>query len=118
MTGADVEMGAVNGDDGGSVGGVVGGAELVAFVEATAGSDDESLAAARRAALDVLGDEVVVDAAGVIGVFEMMNRLANGTGTPLDDDLVAPTENVVADLDLERFASSAESKAGGAESAT
>lgn len=110
-TGADVEMGAVNGGHDGAVGGVVGGAELIALVEATAGTDDDALAEARRAAVAAVGVEVVVDAAGVIGVFEMMNRLANGTGTPLDDDLVAPTENVVADLGLDRFDSAAESSA-------
>lgn len=64
-----------------------------------------ALAEARDVVAAQLGAEVLVDAAGVASAFQMMNRLANATGTPLDTDLVDMTAGVRADLELDRYRS-------------
>ncbi len=56
------------------------GAELVAFTDAAAGVDASSLAAARTALVAVAGELFMIDAAAVVANFEMMTRVADGTG--------------------------------------
>ena len=48
-----------------------------------------------------------VDAAAVIGAFNVVDRIANATGIPLDAGLAAMSGEVREELDLARFASSA-----------
>jgi hypothetical protein len=86
---------------------VPGGAELVAFAEAAASGDpaacaDASVRLARR-----LGDAAVVDAAAVIGNFERMVRIADGTGIPLDAPLALLTGDLREQLGIDRYASAA-----------
>ena len=47
----------------------------------------------------------MVDAAAVIGNFERMNRIADGTGIPIDAPVEAATGDLREELDLDRFAS-------------
>lgn len=61
-------------------GGLPFGAELVAFAEAAGGFDDGVLTAARAALAAAAGEGFMVDAAAVIANFEMMTRVADGTG--------------------------------------
>ncbi len=56
------------------------GAELVAFTDAIAGVDDDALAIARAALVASAGEEFMVDAAAVVANFEMMTRVADGSG--------------------------------------
>ena len=105
MTGAEIDMAAVNGtvsDDGG----VAHAAELVTFTEAVMGDDDAALAAARQALRAALTPEAFVDACAVIGAFNVVDRIADSTGIPLDDAMAAMTADLRADLDLGRFRSS------------
>ena len=74
--------------------GVPGGAELTAFAEATVSGGDNAITSAREKLVRVLGAEATVDAAGVIGNFERMVRIADGTGIPLD----APANMISADM--------------------
>jgi len=67
-------------------GGVAHGRELVAFAEAIGGFDDEVLAAARARLVAVAGEAFMVDAAAVAANFEMMTRVADGTGARFPDD--------------------------------
>lgn len=53
---------------------------LMAFAEAAAGFDDQALAAARDELVAVAGEAFMVDAAAVVANFEMMTRVADGTG--------------------------------------
>ena len=53
--------------------------------------------------------ETVVDAAAVIGAFNVVDRIADSTGIPLDPFLAAASEEVRKELDLGRFSSSANS---------
>jgi hypothetical protein len=83
---------------------VPGGAELVSFVDsALAGSEAEG-EASRGELRDALGDDALVDAAAVLGNFEMMNRVAGGTGMPVGRGRLAATEELRAELGLDRLA--------------
>ena len=56
------------------------GAQLVAFTEAIAGGDTAIIEDARNALIDAAGEAFAVDAAAVVANFEMMTRVADGTG--------------------------------------
>lgn len=62
--------------------GVPGGDVLLPFVDSVMAGSDEDRRAARAAIVDALGTESLVDAAAVHGNFQMMNRVAEGTGIP------------------------------------
>jgi hypothetical protein len=66
---------------------------LVPFAEAAV-RRDEKLADARKRLLERMGAEALVDAAAVVGNFERMVRIADGTGIPLD----TPVSLISADL--------------------
>jgi hypothetical protein len=59
------------------------GLVLLDFVDATLGGAEPERRAARTAVLEELGPTGLVDAAGVIANFEMMNRIADATGMPV-----------------------------------
>jgi hypothetical protein len=105
VTGAQVDMRAVNGEvrEGG---GVEHAAELVAFTEAVMDGDDGALAEARSALRAVLSPEAFVDACAVIGAFNVVDRIADSTGIPLDTPMASMTRDLRAELDLSRFRSS------------
>jgi hypothetical protein len=54
--------------------------ELHAFVDAAAGWDGAALAEARDRLVAAAGEAFMIDAAAVLANFEMMNRVADGTG--------------------------------------
>jgi hypothetical protein len=103
---ADVDLQAVNGA-GGSDGGVEHGARLVAFTEAVIRGDDEELARERHALRAVLSEDSFVDVAAVIGAFNVVTRIADSTGIPLDPMLDTMSADLRRQLNLARFASSA-----------
>jgi hypothetical protein len=94
-------------------GGVPHGARLVAFTEAAMGADDARLAGERRALRAVLSPEAFFDVAGVIGAFNVVDRIADATGIPLDAAMTAMSAEVRKELDLARFASSANTPGAG-----
>jgi hypothetical protein len=71
------------------------------------GTDDEALGRERLALRAVLSPEAFVDACAVIGAFNVVDRIADATGIPLDSVLVAASGDIRAELDLARFRSSA-----------
>ena len=78
-----------------------GGRQLISFVNATlTGSDVPS---ARAAVEDALGPAATVDAAGVVGNFEMMNRIADGVGMPVVPGTRRRMEPVIQQLGLAGF---------------
>lgn len=105
MTGTEVNLEAVNGSV--SETGVAHGAELLAFTEAVMGSDDAALAHSRQVLRGLLSDEQFVDVCGVIGAFNVVTRVADATGIPLDDMMFAISGDVRRQLNLARFHSSA-----------
>jgi hypothetical protein len=52
----------------------------------------------------VLGPAGLVDAAGVIGLFNAIDRVADATGIPLEPEKAAASADFRAALDLDRFA--------------
>src|SRR5687767_13052356 len=66
-------------------GGVPFGAQLVAFTEAIGSGDDAAIASTRTALADAAGKEFMLDAAAVVANFEMMTRVADGTGARFPD---------------------------------
>ena len=69
--------------------GVDGGTALLAFVAAAHDKGPDPLDVARDKLIGALGEAAMFDAAGVIGNFTMMTRIADSTGTPLDEGSVA-----------------------------
>ena len=111
-TGSEVDLDTVNGAVKGD-GGVQHGAALVAFTEAVMGGDEVALTRERRALRTLLTPEAFVDAAAVIGAFNVVDRIANATGIPLDAGLAAMSGAVREELDLARFGSSANTPGAG-----
>lgn len=86
-------------------GGVAHGARLVAFTDAAMAGDEKALESERAALRKVLSDAAFVDACATIGAFNVVDRVADATGIPLDDAMLAPSREVRAELDLARFGS-------------
>ena len=106
MTGRAVELAAVNGGldhDGG----VTHGRRLVALTEAVMRGSEVDVERERRSLRDVMTADQLVDAAAVIGSFNVVDRIADATGIPLDDMLDAPSADLRRELGLARFASAA-----------
>jgi len=80
---------------------VEGGSRLIGFVDAVLGGGD---VAGRRASLGAaLGSDAVVDASATIANFEMMNRIAQGTGMPVGKGSLAQTEEWRSLIGLDRY---------------
>ena len=65
--------------------GIPHGDLLIEFAEAVLDTDEGRLDAARIAIVDALGSEALVDSAGVVGLFNAIDRIADATGAPLED---------------------------------
>jgi hypothetical protein len=85
-------------------GGVPYGRLLVAFAEAVLGEEEVALTRARDALAAALGSPGLVDAAGVVGLFNAIDRVADATGIPLEPEKAAASADFRATLDLDRFA--------------
>jgi hypothetical protein len=86
--------------------GVAAGEALCAFAEAGVRGDPPAIAEARERVRAALGDAALVDAAAVIGNFERMVRIADGTGIPLDRPAALASADMRAELGLDDFAGS------------
>lgn len=64
--------------------GVTGGTELLRFVDAVMKGDEGAVATARNTLYAKLGDAGVVDAAAVILMFNVVDRIADATGIAID----------------------------------
>ncbi|HEU5301347.1 MAG TPA: hypothetical protein VFW06_03805 [Acidimicrobiia bacterium] len=100
----EVDVATIAGSDAGD-GGVAYGALLTGFVEAIQNRDAETLEQARSRVVDAMGAEAMIDAAAVCANFHMMTRIADATGTPLDEMSDAPSEQLRADLGLDALVS-------------
>ena len=85
--------------------GIEHGERLTTFADAAVKGDPAELATAREALRDAAGSEVLVDAAAVVGNFERMVRIADGTGIPLDGVVTALSGDFREELGLEEFQS-------------
>lgn len=64
------------------------GDALVRFASAAAGDDDTELSASREALVAETDEAFMIDAGAVAANFEMMTRLADGTGAAMPADAV------------------------------
>jgi hypothetical protein len=83
--------------------GVPHGEELTAFAEACVRGDENDVAVTRAALRDAMGPEALVDAAGVVGNFQRMVRIADGTGIPLDRPVAVFSVDMREDLGIDDF---------------
>lgn len=81
------------------------GTELVAFTDAVGGFDDELLGVARERLRAAAGDAFMLDAAAVLANFEMMTRVADGTGARFPAETAAHRAALDDRLDIVRFTS-------------
>jgi len=83
--------------------GIAHGERLTAFADAAVNGAPAELATARDSLRDAAGSQVLVDAAAVLGNFERMVRIADGTGIPLDTVVEAASSDIREELGLEDF---------------
>ena len=95
--------------------GLRGGKVLIRFAEASIGDsfDDnaDETRVAREAVKDELGENAMVDAAGVIANFQRMVRIADGTGIPLDTPVAMMTSSIREDLGINEYGSASNTPA-------
>ena len=98
--GGEADLRAITDADAAAESAIPGAEALVAFVDATLGGDEATIRAARDRVREALGAAALVDAAGVIGNFERMVRIADGTGIPLDAFVNIGTEAIRDELGI------------------
>ena len=81
---------------------------MVEFAEATIQGDDARLAVARKALSAAMGAAALVDSAGVVGLFNAIDRVADSTGIPIEDDKAEDTASLRSSLGIDDFLSAAE----------
>lgn len=113
LAGESYDLSAIT-EDGSGGGGVPHGETLVGFTEALMGEDEAALDRARQEVLERLGPEQLVDAAGVAATFNMMDRIADSTGIPLDGPLDFMTIDMRTEIGLDQFPSAANTPKPGA----
>jgi len=82
---------------------VPNGRLLAAFAEAVLGEQETALTRPRSALAMALGPAGLSDAAGVVGLFNAIDRIADATGIPLEADTAAASADFRAALGLDRF---------------
>ena len=106
MHGGAVDLAMVEGHGQGD-GGVLHGAQLLAFTDAVMRADPIATHRERGALRARMADDAFVDVCAVIGFFNIVDRVADATGIPLDEPLLFMSAEIRAELDLARFASAA-----------
>jgi hypothetical protein len=86
-------------------GGVAHGARLLAFVDAVQGCDDDAIERERAALRSVVSPEAFVDVCALVASFNVVDRVADATGIPLDPMLYAMSGDIREELHLGRFRS-------------
>lgn len=104
VNGTSANVAAVAGAAADDDGGVAHGAALKAFARAIHHGGPE-LEAARAAVTVAAGTDAMIDAAAVCANFQMSSRIADATGTPLDDAAVDPSQDVRRQLNLDAMSS-------------
>ena len=93
-----VTRGAAAGDSG-----IPHGGRMIEFAEAMLGGDEARLARARAAIVTAMGAAALVDAAGVAGLFNAIDRVADATGAPLEDAKAADTAGLRGAIGIDAF---------------
>lgn len=101
-SGEQYDLSAVLGDSGKDTG-IPDADVLIRFAEAVVGYDEAETAAARQAVIDRMGEAALVDAAGIAANFNAIDRVADSSGIPLEDEKAAITEDFREDLGINKF---------------
>ncbi|MCL1600237.1 MAG: hypothetical protein M3112_01715 [Actinomycetia bacterium] len=80
--------------------GIPGGTELLHFVDALVARAPKDLTRAQTAIINTFDQESLVDAAAVFGNFEMMNRVAEGSGIPISPQAMERMRDTIDELGL------------------
>ncbi len=83
--------------------GIPGGNDLLCLVDAVVNRSPDDLADAHENIVDALGPESLADAAGVFGNFEMMNRVAEGTGISIPAQAIERMKDTIERLGIDSF---------------
>ena len=92
--------------------GILHGEKLTRFAEAAVAGDTAELATARDALRAAAGSAALVDAAAVVGNFQRMVRIADGTGIALDGVMVGASQDFRDGMGLDDFRSRRETDIG------
>jgi predicted RNA-binding Zn ribbon-like protein len=94
-------------DDSGMDAGVPSGRELRQFARSVVNPSESttSLDTARRHLFNAEGRAALADAAGIVAFFDAINRIADGTGTELEEPLAANAALLLDGVDLEAMRS-------------
>ncbi|MFT5172359.1 MAG: hypothetical protein ACI8W7_000523 [Gammaproteobacteria bacterium] len=83
--------------------GVAGEACLNELADAFYSQNAARLSSARQGVLTKLGAAALIDAAGIIGIFEAVVRVADATGIPLEDNKAELSADFRTTLGIDRF---------------
>ena len=83
--------------------GVTAAVELLAFADSAVRRDNEAVRRSRSQVVAVLGEAAMLDAAGVIGGFDGITRIADATGIPLEPAKAEQTADFRMRLGIDRF---------------
>lgn len=83
--------------------GIPGGTEILMYVDAVFDDEWSSINDAQTTLVDTLGPESLVDTASVFGNFEMMNRVAEGSGIPVPPQAIERMRSEIDALGLGDF---------------
>ena len=89
--------------------GVEFGIELRNFADAILMQLPEQIALARQKLTACLNEAAMIDAAAVVGNFQRMVRISDGTGIPLDEPVLMMSQSIREDLGINDFNASANS---------
>ena len=81
---------------------------MIEFAEAVLGDDGARLDGAREAIRETLGADAVVDCAGVAGLFNGIDRIADATDAPLEADKAEMSAALRAEIGIDAFAKTKE----------
>ena len=101
-TGGNYDLKLLTGESGD--GNIPHGALLVQFAEAVLGDDDARLAAIQSEIRSKMGDAALVDAAAIAATFNAIDRVADSTGIPIEDNKAEVTADFRAALGINAFA--------------
>ncbi len=76
---------------------------MLEFCDAILGHGEETLVASRNTVIERLGSSGLVDAAGVAAYFNALDRIADATGTPLEEDYKETTEELREELGINEY---------------
>lgn len=79
--------------------------ELIQFTETSLLDDGGAIREAREEVVRKMGNDAMVDAAGVIANFQRMVRIADGTGIPLDTPVAMMSDDIRDDLGINGYSS-------------